>query len=351
MTKVEEKIKKYADNYYSGNEQISDAEYDALIEQLKKEQPNSSLLNTVVGDELKGIEKKYKLPITMGTLLKCMSNEEFSSWWSKRAKNTDVVCELKVDGAGTLLEYKNGKFNFAYSRGDSVYGLDLTDKVKKMKGFVNEIEGFSGYIRGEAVIKENDFKQYFSDMKNGRNACAGILGRKGNKDCEHISLVVYDVFDDNNIVDKTEIDKVKFLQDNGFETPLWWAGAQEFDVIEFKDHLNDYINQVGYACDGIVIKQNKVDKEDLMRKTPLNNCALKPKLDVAITKIKDIIWQLKGRYFSPVAILEPVELCGATITKASLANANIMTELGVEIGDDVEIVRSGEVIPKIVRKV
>ena len=80
MTELEEKIKKFADSYYSGNEQISDAEYDALIEQLKKEQPNSSLLNTVVGDELKGIEKKYKLPITMGTPFKCMSNEEFSSW-------------------------------------------------------------------------------------------------------------------------------------------------------------------------------------------------------------------------------------------------------------------------------
>ncbi len=349
MTELETKIKNFADNYYSGNELISDAEYDALIEQLKKEQPNSSLLNTVVGDELKGIDKKYKLPITMGTLEKCMSNEEFSSWWSKRARTTDVVCELKVDGNGLLLEYKNGKFNFAYSRGDSVYGLDLSEKAKKMKGFVSEIEGFSGYIRGEAVIKENDFKQYFSNMKNGRNACAGILGRKGNEDCEHISLVVYDVFDDNNVVDKTEIDKIKFLQDNGFETPLWWAGVQEIDVIEFKDHLKDYIKQVGYACDGIVIKQNKVDKEDLMRKTPLNNCALKSAREIEITTVNKIRWQLKGRYLSPVVDVEPVELCGTTVSKASVANVNIMKELGIYEGAKVEITKSGEIIPKVLK--
>ena len=349
MTELETKIKNFADNYYQGNELISDAEYDALIEQLKREQPDSELLNDVVGSDLKGIDKKYKLPITMGTLAKNMTNSEFESWWSKHAATTDVVCSLKVDGNGVLLEYKNGKFNFAYSRGNSEYGLDLTSKVKKMKGFIDEIPNFSGYIRGEAVLRQKDYEEHFSDKKNGRNAAAGILGRKDDEGSEHLSLIVYDVFDDNNVVDKTEIDKLNFLDSHGFEVPLWWAGVQCADVIEFKDNLKDYIKQVGYACDGIVIKQNKVSKEDLMRHTPLENCALKPNREIEITTVKKIIWQLGGRYFSPVVTVEPVELCGTTVKRASVANVNIMNELGIYEGAEVEITKGGEIIPKILK--
>lgn len=351
MTELELKIKNFADAYYNGNEQISDAEYDALIARLKQENPNSPLIkNGVVGSDLKGVSKKYKLPVTMGTLAKCMTDKEFSDWWSKHATTTDIIAETKIDGNGVLLEYKDGKLTFVYSRGDSEYAEDLTANVSKVKGVIKNLkENFTGYIRGEVVLKRSIFEsdKSFANMANPRNAVAGVIKRLDGKDGEKLNFIGYDVFGDH---DDTEMNKINFLKEQGFDTPRWWLSVSEEDVIELKNNIKELRKEADYDIDGIVIKQNNVDKEDLMRKTPLKNCALKPDPDIKITKILGIEWQLKGRYFSPVAIVEPVEIEGAIVNKASLANINIMIELGVEIGDNVYIKRAGEIIPKIIGK-
>lgn len=344
---LEEKIKAYANAYYLGNQMISDAEYDALIEKLKKENPNSELLKGVIGSDLKGVNKKYKLPVTMGTLDKCMTDEEFKKWWQKHP-NTDLVCEVKVDGAGALLEYKDGNFVFAYSRGDSEFGEDLTSRVAKINIPKKIRENFTGYIRGEVVLKRKVFDEYFSkSMANPRNAAAGILKRLDGKDCEKLSFVGYDVFDDTEI-SQTENNKIKFLKEENFEVPLVWTNQTFEDVVKLKDSIFDFEEKLDYNIDGIVVKQNKVSKEDLARKTPLNNVALKPNANVKVTTIRDIVWQLKGRYCSPVAIVDPVELDGTIVSKASLANINIMMNLNVEIGKQVYIKKAGMIIPQII---
>lgn len=346
MTDLENKIQYYANCYYQGQAVITDEQYDTLLNILKEKMPDSELLKKeVIGSDMKGVAKKYKLPVTMGTLAKCNSDEEFSSWWDKHSH--DVMCQTKMDGAGALLEYKNGKLIFVYSRGDSEYGEDLTNNAKLVNGVVKEIPGFTGYIRGEVLMKRSIFRKYFSStMSNPRNATAGILKRLDGKDCDKLNFVAYDVFCDSDI-SESEQNKIDFLKDSGFETPMWWQGAELFDIIEFKNNINQYENAFDYNIDGIVVKQNKVSKEDLNRKTPLNNVAFKPNLQTATTTVKKIKWQLKGRYLSPVAYVDTVELEGTEVSKASISNVNIMNELGIYEGAEVILSKHGQIIPQV----
>lgn len=369
MTALEQKIKSYADAYYKGDEQISDAEYDALVEQLRRESPKSELLpesQGIAGSDLKGISRKYKLPVTMGTLAKCNTDDEFKDWWDKHS-HSGIVAESKIDGCGVLLELEDGKLVRAYSRGDSVYAEDRTEQMDAVLGRDSNstngdvAAGFYGWIRGEVVLRRSVFNRSFKDKgyKNPRNMVAGLLGRdklsdEDRRDLKLCSFIAYDVFVSpkskaGSSVAETETGKISFLKEHGYETPKMMLSPTYDEIKAWKDSIDTSNDEV--PCDGVVIKQNKVDVEDLMRKTPLNNVAYKPNLDIAVTKVVDIEWSLSGRLLSPVAVVEPVELCGTTVSRASLANINKMEELGVEIGSTVEITKRGEIIPKIMKVV
>ena len=350
MTELETKIKKYADAYYEGNELISDAEYDTLIEQLRQENPDSELLDTVVGNELKGVTKKYELPITMGTLAKCRNEDEFRDWFDSKTKSEKInyVCEYKMDGNSQLLCYQDGKFVRSLSRGNSVYGEDTTQNVSLVQGVRKEIDiPGTVYIRGEVEMNKEIFKKYFPNDANPRNTAAGIMRHKDGKDCDKLNFIAYEIFSDYPGVSDYERNKMETLSRNLFSTPDYIVTDSVEEILKWRSHVADLRKELPYEIDGIVIKNDEVDKEDLMRKTPLNNCAIKFDLVAERTTVKDIRWQLGGRYFSPVADVEPVVLCGATVSKASVANLNIMEELGIYPGAEVEIVRSGEVIPYI----
>ena len=347
MTELEEKIKELANAYYQGQELVPDSEYDALIKVLKEKQPDSELLKRgVIGSDVKGISKKYKLEITMGTLEKCNSDEELKDWMKKHPHD-DIVAELKIDGNGQYLRFENGKLAHIRSRGDGEYGEDSTDNVKKVPNIPHNIDkSFSGKIRGEVFMLRSVFDKDFSkDNKNPRNTAAGIVKRLDGKDMDKLFFIAYDVFDDNDVVDKTEIGKLEFLEKNGFSIPEYLVNPTIEELIAWKNKLNP---NGEIPCDGIVIKQNKVNKDDLMRLTPMNNVAFKPNLQVGATEMIDIEWSMKGRFVSPVAILAPVELEGTTVQRASLSNLNIMRELGAEIGDTVLVEKRGLIIPKVV---
>lgn len=360
MTDLEQKIKNYADQYYQGNEQIPDEDYDALIDELRKENPESGLLpenQGIVGSDIKGISKKYKLPVTMGTLAKCNTDDQMKDWWDKH-NHTDIVAELKIDGNGVLLEFDDGILVKAYSRGDGVFGEDRTVKVFNILNrnnyptSGNVARGFYGWVRGEIYMKRSTFERYFKDTsyKNPRNLTAGILGRDDIKNCEYLNLIAYDVFTssknkiDNSMVE-TEQAKLNFLQNYGYEVPEYKINPDFEELKKWKDSLNTAKAEI--PCDGIVIKQNKVNRDDLMRLTPENNVAYKPNLQKAVSTITAIKWQQQGRYLSPLAIIEPVELEGTTVVKASLANINKMNEKGVYVGAKVLVSKHGMIIPAI----
>ena len=351
MTELEIKIKEAANAYYKdGSSSYTDEEFDGMMEELRETQPDSELLKNGVQEELKGVSKKYKLEHTMGTLAKCMDEESFRKMWNTHCKGRNIVIQSKIDGCGTLLHYENGKLVQALSRGNTEYGEDLTENISKIQGeypVVLNIEGFTGYIRGEFFMLRSVFNEYFKDSaKNPRNMAAGLIKRKDGSDCDKLSFIAYDLWD--GIHDKKEIDKLNFLTESGFKVPMWWSSPSVEDVIEIRNNLK---TDGKIPCDGLVIKQNDVEQEDLARKTPMHNFAFKPSPSIRITKVKDIIWQLPGSYFAPVAVIEPVELCGTTVERASLANINIMNELGVYVGASVAVKKAGEIIPAVVEVV
>lgn len=340
---LEEKINYYADNYYAGNALISDEEFDALCEAAK-------IPSGLNGNDLKGITKMYDLPVTMGTLEKLMTIDEFRNWFIHNCGNS-LMAETKIDGCGALLEYTDGELTFAYSRGDSEKGADLTSNILKVINVQHTIKTKSSkiYIRGEVVMKRSIFNEFFKGKgKNPRNMCAGIIKRLDGSDCDKLNFIAYDVFnfdpDCEEYIDDTEVHKLNFLQENGFETPEFKLNPTIDELIEWRNTLD---TEGEIPCDGIVIKQNIVDVDDLMRKTPMKNVAFKPEMTVKVTTLNKIIWELAGSQLSPVAEVEPVELCGTTVSRASLSNVNIMNDMGAYEGAQVCITKRGEIIPKI----
>ena len=138
-----------------------------------------------------------------------------------------------------------------------------------------------------------------------------------------------------------------FLANNGFEVPRFTVAKSPQEIIDFRKKSYETKDKLPYPVDGIVAKSMNVDYQDLSRVTPMKNFAIKYDLDYAISKIIDIEWSMSGTILSPVAIIEPVELNGTTVQRASLHNINKMEELGVEIGKSAMITKRGEIIPKV----
>ena len=354
IKELEGKIKDCNKRYYDGEEPISDLEYDKLIAELRALDPHNALLDTVI-DEVNDIEgfEKRKLPITMGTLKKCQNEKQIFEEFRKRG-NSNYILEHKIDGNGQLLCCDDGNLEDVISRGNAKDGFVMTDNFKKIpyRNKTDTIvlpngENFDGHIRGEVYMSNEIFeKKYSKLMKNPRAAAAGIMKRLDGNGCEDLSFIAYDVFNDY-FADKTEKEKLLFLKDNGFAIPAFKEVSSPEEMIEWRKEVATLRDKLPYPIDGIVAKSQEVDYEDLMRVTPMKNFAIKFDLDYAISKIIDIEWSFKGSMLSPVAIIEPVELCGTTVSRASLHNVNIMEELGVEIGKLAMITKRGEIIPKV----
>jgi DNA ligase (NAD+) len=353
MTELENKIKKLADSYYNGKEQISDKEYDSLIEQLRIENPSSKLLDTICGSDshIEGFKKGRHWLIT-GTLLKLKNEDELKEWYSKHSGRYYV--EQKCDGAGIELQYVNGKLNIAITRGDGFVGDCVTANAKKICGVKTNLKfNFTGSIRGEIVLKYGNFDKYFSDMKNCRNAAAGIMKHLDGKDCEKLNFIAYELKDKAEVLDVTEKSKMDFLKKEGFEIPAYEDVNSLEEILKFR---NFYVeerkkrNLDGFDIDGIVLKTYECDREDLFNRTPkYSQVAIKFDLTEAVSTIESIEWTLSGRYLSPVAHITPVELCGTTVSKASLSNYRLMADMGVKIGAKCLVVKAGEIIPKIIK--
>ncbi|MCF0223472.1 MAG: hypothetical protein HUK20_04320 [Fibrobacter sp.] len=348
MTRIQELeqiISTAAQNYYNGKESISDDEYDLYVEELKFLDPKNPLAAGGLAASDDTGRKKYKHVLITGTQQKCKDMSEFKKWYDNRDVQ-DYMLNAKVDGAGVELLYENGTLKMAISRGDGFEGEDITLSAKKWNNIVLNIPEFSGSIRGEFLLKESIFRKKYGDkMRNARNASAGLAKRLDGEGSEDMSLIAYDVLKENENFEY-ETDKMEWLKKVGFETPLWKI-AKTYDEVEpFRETIkNSRKTSIDYGCDGIVVKQNQIDYDDLKRRTPLTQCAIKFPLETAISTLLDIEWNIAGSIVQPVGILEPVELNETTVSRVSLGNTSIMKEKGVYIGCQCIIKKSGEIIP------
>lgn len=356
---IRELLLKAAEAYYNGQEIMTDSEYDALINKLKAIDPTDPLCaNGMAAADSNGSEKKINHTMTTGTLAKCANAEELKDWASKKNLKERYSLELKIDGSSMELQYVNGKCVRAITRGDGATGLDRTETLSLMN-FPKSIDpSFTGSIRAEMVIYNEDFKARFAHKNaNPRNAVAGIINRKfetltveDKKDLQFIHAICYDVMDDRDFDTQTKL--MAWLEHQGFEVSPHFT-VEGVDLLskanELRENLRSRIanGEIKFNCDGVVIKADIIDREDRQRKTPKRDVALKPELETAVSEIIDIVWEMAGSTLSPVAIINPVQLEGTTVSRASLSNMAKMMDLGVEIGKMAVISKHGQIIPMI----
>ena len=345
-------IKRYQTSYYNGEGEISDAEFDALWDELKNLDPENEILKKIGTDSGNFAKLRHVMP--MGSQEKAANPEQFLGWASKHVYDEYFV-EFKLDGASLELQYEHGKLVHAVTRGDGTIGDDITVNAKKMNGvaaalfdLAGNLIDYSGGIRGEVIMTHDVHKEKFSDKANCRNAANGLMKRKDGEGCEYLKLIVYDAFSPSgNQPFNDEESKVNWLKSCGFNTvPLKICKSPQ-EVIEYRSHIMDIRNQLEYDIDGLVIKERQINFQDASRARPDRQIAFKFSLEEAVTILRSVDWSVNGGTYTPVAIFDEVELNGTKVQRASLANPDTMKALGVKIGCKVVVVKRGEIIPKI----
>ena len=354
-------IKKHQNLYYNAEPELSDADFDLLWDELRNLDPQNMLFATVPQDSSEGFTKAPHI-IPMGSQEKAADPESFQKWAEKTAF-TDFLVQYKLDGASMELQYEQGRFIRAVTRGDGKIGDDITANVKKMQGVVLELQGeaapngsmpFSGGIRGEVIMTKTVLQQFYSDKKNCRNAANGLMKRKDGRGSEHLQVICYDAASGTagkpftgTAPFKTETEKLHWLDMQGFLLVPVKHCTSVRSVIDYRAHVMDIRGTLPYDIDGLVIKNDRIDTADLSRPRPEKQIAFKFSLEEAVTVLRSVEWSESGTTYTPIGLIDPVQLAGTTVKRANLCNPNIIAELGLKIGSRVLVTKRGEIIPKI----
>ncbi len=335
-----------------GDSPLSDTEYDFLLEQV-----NDARFKKRVGYEVE--KNKVELPVPMGSLNKIKTRAELYDWSKSKsiAVDTELCITPKYDGLSLLVFFEDGKYAGAYTRGDGVFGQDVSEHFR-----VNPLSecvlpgGFNGYLIGECIMEEAKFEaKYSKDFKNPRNMVAGLLSRKTlSRELADVSYVAYGV---RSTQMEHKKDQVEFC--NQWINTSWKyeVACPVFKLEDLNDELLQkiYDDEKAYQCDGLVVEVNDSDLfHELAKETnslnPAGARAWKPESDDTRTSaVKDLVWQIsKSGSAKPVVRIEPVDLSGVTISNVTGINARFIKENGIGVGAMVTIIRSGDVIPKIV---
>ncbi len=352
IKKLENAILKHKALYYQGRAEISDHEYDALEEKLKKIDPENPVLS-LVGTRVTN-HKKIAHEKKMLSLNKTYKEDELIKWIDGR----DVVSTFKIDGSSCSLIYKNGKLTFAKTRGDGSFGENITEKAHWIPSIPKTVDDGDLEIRGEIYCDEASFFHLSEEMgnlglekpKSQRNIVAGLIGRKENIElARHLNFCAFEMISNDNKV-KTEWDKFKKLKELGFELPKIDLLKKEKEIKRVIEETKDFMAEGEYLIDGIVFSLNDLSLHEEMGETahhPRYKIAFKFQGISKKTIINEIIWNVsRNGILTPVADVEPVLLSGASISRVTLHNYGMVKQYNLKKGDEIEIVRSGEVIPK-----
>ena len=340
---LEEQIRHHNDLYWNGQEtEISDVEYDRLIEQLRALDPNNELVTEFAKPNVSE-DKLVKHSTPMLSLGKIYEAAELFKWVAKvsRSENEEFLIQPKYDGMSGLLE--NGKLS---SRGDGIYGQDYTDKLKMVQFDTNKtIDVNTSTLLGELVISNIDFNTIFKGInsksgipfKNQRNGIAGILGT-----------------DDVDFYFNQGA-KITFVD---YDINSWKVQKKDFES-QWNNIMQSIVLSAKYPLDGIVIKLADKEYSGSLGYTthhPRGQVAYKFTNQTANSKLIGIEWGMGKKQISAIGLIEPVEISGITIKRVKLQltkpkNTSVETCLidgSLQIGDNVVVERAGDIIPHIV---
>jgi len=360
---LETKIKECSQKYYDGESIISDKEFDDLIDQLRIENPQSEILTKIGWGYNANGNSGNKVAHRYGSLIGSLEKaREISEVRDSVLHANSVMFSAKLDGLSCVNSYIEGDLDLALTRGDGTIGIDITDKIrvitKNSKVMLDDNKGFTGSLRGEILISKKNWEQLLKDypcevFKNSRNTASGIMNRSGvNEKLKYVSFVPYNVIASN----------VEFISLVHVHSFLKWnfGTIVDHDLVSFtpnKEYITSYYNYLVENCewqiDGIVISNCKltyqeIDSSDDVQLVVHDQQAFKFKSEVKITRVESVEWSLsKSNKLIPVVLLDPIELSGATISRVSGFNAKYINENKIGTGAEVEVERSGEIIPDI----
>ena len=370
-------LNKYSYDYYvEDNPQISDTEYDTLYKQLEKleqEYPEFILDNSPtqrVGDRVLDEFEKVIHKVPMLSLSNTFSIEDlrdFDSRISKLSSNDSIeyICELKIDGLAISINYENGKLVSAATRGDGMVGENVTENIKTIFSIPKTLKTKKSFeVRGEVYLPKKSFELLNKEREennevlfaNPRNAAAGSLRQLDSKITakRRLSAFIYSVVGDENI--NSQKMALTVAADLGLPVNPNFKLCKTIDeVVDYIMYWEEHKQDLPYEIDGIVIKVNSYSLQEEIgstQKSPRWATAYKFPEEELATKLLDIELSV-GRtgIITPVAVLNPINISGSTVSKASLHNKDIIDDLDIHIGDMVVVKKAGEIIPKVVRVV
>ena len=364
-------------NYYVlDNATISDYDFDVKLKQLQDlEEKNPDFFDEhsptqrvggTVTKNFKTIAHQYR----MYSLDNSYSKEDLLDWENRIQRvlgnvKLEYTCELKYDGASISITYENGKLVQALTRGDGFQGDEVTNNIKTIKSVPLELKG--NYpdkfdIRGEIILPLKGFEKMNQELieigetpySNPRNTASGSLKLQDSAEVAKrpLECLLYSVTS-NNLPFSSQIEGLESARNWGFKVPSEAKLVNSMhDVFEFIDHWDVHRHKLPYETDGVVIKVNSIQHQQELgytAKSPRWAIAYKFKSEQVSTKLKSISYQV-GRTgaITPVANLEPVQLAGTIVKRASLHNADQIEKLDIRINDTVFVEKGGEIIPKII---
>ena len=355
--------------YADGDSLISDAQFDAMVDELERLDPDHPFLSKVGASASSQSLTKIRHSIPMGSLKKITYDngpKEYSTWRntcsSVAGSNPKVAVQVKLDGSSISLTYIDGRFKQAVTRGDGEEGEDVTNTVRKAKGVPSRINQRGTItVRGETILRVSIWEKKLSETtKNPRNCAAGIVRRS---DCENSELLNFVAFDAKN-------NPCDILSDNytwkTVEEQINWLSSLGFDPVDTivvdADSVEDAVEKIlanrpdyPYEIDGAVVKINDLSHQEKLGShhgRPYWARAWKFPASGGHSTLLGVEWNVGTRgSVDPKALIKPVDVGGVTISNVTLHNMDEIDRLGIQIGDDIEVVRAGDVIPKIIRVV
>ena len=374
---LREELNQHNYNYYVLDKPaISDFEFDQKLKQLQEletqhpdyfdENSPTQRVGGSITKNFETVQHEYR----MYSLDNSYSIEYLQDWETRIQKvlgdvPLEYTCELKYDGASISITYENGRLVRAVTRGDGFQGDDVTNNIKTIKALPIHLKGdFSDKfdIRGEIILPFAGFEKMNQELieigetpySNPRNTASGSLKLQDSAEVAKrpLDCLLYFVIG-NNLPFNTQFEGLQKARDWGFKVPNQSKLAKNLnEVFEFIRFWDTHRHDLPYETDGVVIKVNSLQHQDELgytAKSPRWAMAYKFKAEQVTTTLNSITYQV-GRTgaITPVANLEPVQLAGTIVKRASLHNADQIEKLDIRIGDAVFVVKGGEIIPKII---
>jgi DNA ligase (NAD+) len=364
-------------NYYVLDHPIiSDFDFDTKLKQLQDlenanpqffdENSPTQRVGGTITKNFNTVEHEYR----MFSLDNSYSKEDLLDWQTRCQKilgdvSLEFTCELKYDGASISISYENGKLVKAVTRGDGFKGDDVTNNIKTIKSVPLQLN--SGFpdkfdIRGEIILPFAGFEKMNQDLleigetpySNPRNTASGSLKLQDSSEVAKrpLECLLYSMIG-NNLPIASQYEGLELSRKLGFKVPVQSKLAKNIDeVFEFIEYWDKNRHNLPYETDGVVVKINNIHFQEELgftAKSPRWAMAYKFKAEQVSTVLQSISYQV-GRTgaITPVANLEPVQLAGTIVKRASLHNADQIAKLDIRVGDEVFVEKGGEIIPKII---